>query len=168
MNMTAASRYFIPMFIVAVAMGLPGCGHDNPPERDANVRPPAGSVPSTPGTGNRPGVGDSDGWDDAVNDDVLRVDGIGGITMRYDRGGILVVTGSDGSVRFHDIDGADEVKLKLGAARSDSVVSDVLIQVNGSAYSPSEVKLMRKADGRIWYRVTDSAGKYGAIVIPAS
>lgn len=168
MSMTVGPRFFIPILIVTLAAALGGCGHDDPPERDANERPPAGSIPPGPGSDNRPGLGESDGWDDAVNDNVLRIDGIGGVSMRYDRGGILVVSEADGSVRFHDIDGADEVKLKLGAERKDSVVSDVLIRVNGSVCSPSEVKLMRKADGRLWYRVTDSAGKYGAIVIPAS
>lgn len=168
MNMRVHARSLIPLFIVALAVILQSCGHDNPPERDANVRPPAGSVPSTPGSGDRPGVGNGDGWNDAVKDDVIRVDGIGGLTMRYDRGGILVVSATDGSARFHDLDGADEVKVKLGIEKSDSVVSDVLIEINGSAYRPSEIKMMRRTDTRVWYRVTDSAGKYGAIVLPVS
>lgn len=168
MNMRVHVRFLISLFIVAWAVILQGCGHDNPPEREINVRPPAGGVPSTPGSGDRPGVGNGDGWDDAVKDEVIRVDGVGGLTMRYDRGGILVVSATDGSARFHDLDGADEVRVKLGVEKSDSVVSDVLIEINGSVYRPSEVKMMRRSDSRVWYRVTDSAGKFGAIVLPAS
>lgn len=88
-----------------------------------------------------------------MDDDVLRVTGLG-TDMRYDRGGVLFSTDRDGTRHVRDLDGTCEMRITLGSERRDSTLTGSSIVVDGNEIAVKEIKMMRCADGRTWYRVT--------------
>lgn len=167
--------------VTAVAVMFTACGHDSPPERDGAVTRPGNgnggnsggnsengggnSGGSGEGSGQRPGVGGSNDFDRELADDTWRVT-LPGASLRYDRGGVLFATLPDGSVRVSDLDGADEVLIVPGKENADSTLTGSRITVNGMDMQYSEIKMMRRGEGRIWYRLTDSSAGRWVLVIP--
>lgn len=134
------------------------CGHDSPSGRDIMTERPGED-------GQRPGVGESNSMAHEMADDVWRVSGPT-LTMRYDRGGILFDSQSDGRIEISDLDGADRVSVAIGREGTDSVMSGTDIIVNGRALSLRKVKMLRHGDGRSWYMATDSSDGLWIFVLP--
>lgn len=157
--------------IAAANFAFAGCGHDDPPERTLNVRPSGsssddGANGSDGSDGSRPGVEDSNDFKGELGDGVWRITGLG-VSLRYDRGGVLFATRKDGSIRVQDLDGIDEVMVKLGHENADSTFTGASIKVNGRELEMREVKMMQRGEGRTWYRVSKtSAGNAGVMVLP--
>lgn len=137
-----------------------GCGHDSPPEREGIVTRPGGEA-----TGTRPGVGESNSLKHELDDAVWRVSGPG-LSMRYDRGGVLFNTLTDGSTEIVDLDGADKVVVTIGKEGTDSVMTGASIEVNGKAVSLNHMKMLRHSEGRSWYTATDASDGLWIIVLP--
>lgn len=153
--------------VIAACCGIAAsCGHDTPGvEPETNGGQIGTGTDVEPGPGHRPGIGETDNTDRELKDDVLRVKGPD-VNMRYDRGGILFITGRDGSVRVIDIDGADEVCVSPGIEGADSVMTGVALTVNGRTVSLAVMKKMRHTEGRIWYMAADTAGDGWVMVLP--
>lgn len=157
--------FSVSVMLVVMAVGALSCGHEDPStarEGDDHRRPAAED--GTSETPTRPDIGESDGMEKELADDVWRVSGLGA-DMRYDRGGVLFVTGRDGRVKVTDLDGADVVEIRIGEIGTDSVAKSAAIEVNGSGLSDPKVKLVKRGEGRVWYRV-DAGDKSGIVVIP--
>lgn len=149
----------VRLFGILVCMACVGCGHDSPPEQEvASVRP------GDAGTGSRPGVGDANSMKHELADDVWRVSGPG-VSLRYDRGGVLFNALPDGSFEIVDLDGADTVVVTPGKEGADSVMTGASISVNGKVTALRQVKMMQHADGRSWYVATDVADGEWIIVL---
>lgn len=140
-------------------MACVGCGHDSPPEQGvASVRP------GDADTGSRPGVGDANSMKHELADDVWRVSGPG-VSLRYDRGGVLFNALPDGSFEIVDLDGADTVVVTPGKEGADSVMTGASISVNGKVTALRQVKMLQHADGRSWYMATDVADGMWIVVL---
>lgn len=165
-EMRKAVRILAVFLTVVCGCIAASCTHDAPRDEMLTNGGHAGAGPDTePGSGQRPGLGEIDNTDRELRDDVLRVTG-GSVDMRYDRGGVLFVTGRDGSVRVVDLDGADEVSVSPGIEGSDSVMIGAVLTVNGRTVALRTMKKMRLAEGRIWYIAADTAGDEWVMVLP--
>ena len=145
----------IAVSVLALSACVTGCGHDTPQEPTEAMRPSGGgssSGPAGPGSGHNP-AGSDDPFRKEMDDDVLRVTGLG-TDMRYDRGGVLFSTDRDGTRHVRDLDGTCEMRITLGSERRDSTLTGSSIVVDGNEIAVKEIKMMRCADGRTWYRVT--------------
>ena len=153
--------------VIAACCGIvSSCGHDAPDvETETNGGQVGSDTDVEPGHGHRPGIGETDNTDRELKDDVLRIKGPD-MNMRYDCGGILFISGRDGSVRIIDIDGADEVCVTPGIEGADSVMTGAALTVNGRTVSLAAMKKMRHTEGRIWYMAADTAGDNWVIVLP--
>lgn len=153
--------------VIAACCGIAAsCGHDTPGvEPETNGGQIGTGTDVEPGHGHRPGIGETDNTDRELKDDVLRIKGPD-MNMRYDRGGILFITGRDGSVRIIDIDGADEVCVSPGIEGADSVMTGGALTVSGRKIALSTMKKMRHTEGRIWYMAADTAGDNWVMVLP--
>lgn len=157
----------LSIIVVAGGLLMSSCGHDAPQESSltTNGGQTGGDTTPSQGDGHRPGLGELNDFDKELADDVLRVKGPD-MNLRYDRAGILVVKDRNGCVRITDLDGADVISLTPGMERPDSVMTDAVLTVNDSTVGLREMKKMRRTDGRIWYKATDSAGDIWVIVVP--
>lgn len=145
---------------------LPSCGHDSPSERENISGRPSGSGQQTPsGTGQRPGVSDSNDLSHELSDDVWRVVGPD-MTLRYDRAGVLFNKKADGTIEVHDLDGADRVAVVPGTEGPDSLLTGSSMAVNGVGLEIRSVKMLRRGDGRTWYVFVDSEDDRWILVLP--
>lgn len=144
------------------------CGHDSPSERDAAAVRPGGGQQQTPpddGSGQRPGVDDANSMKRELADDVWRVVGPE-TSLRYDRGGVMFTTRSDGSVEVVDLDGADSVCINIGKEGVDSVMAGASVVVNDRPVELRQMKLLKHGDGRSWYVAKDVSDRQWVIVLP--
>ncbi len=137
--------------LLPLAIILPACSHDDEPDR-TGVLPP----PSVDEGGESP---DSYDFSPEVADPTPRIVATdGSLSLRYDRPGVMVVEGPDGSTRFIDI--ATDIDASLTVTASDT-----LLAVRSSRVVPIFVRLEHTAAGTSWYHIlaTDSV-RYVAVV----
>lgn len=151
---------FVRLLIVVTCMVCMGCGHDSPPVHDDTLAKPGGE-----GTGSRPGAGDANSMKHELEDAVWRVAGPG-ISLRYDRGGVLFNTLADGSTEIVDLDGADTVVVTLGKEGDDSLMTGASIVVNGKRMEINRMKVLGHGDGRSWYVATGTSDAVWVVVLP--
>lgn len=153
--------------VISLCIINTSCGHDSPPEREnASGRPP-GSTQQKPseGTGQRPGVNESNNLSHELSDDVWRVSGPG-VTLRYDRGGVLFNQKADGTIEVFDLDGADRVSVSPGTVGTDSVCAGAAVAVNGTDVNLRQMKMLKRGDRRTWYVLTDDSDGRWVMVLP--
>lgn len=149
----------VSLLSVLVCVACVSCGHDSPPVQEVSS-----SRPGDAGAGSRPGVGDANSMEHELGDDVWRVSGPG-VTLRYDRGGVLFNRLADGSFEIVDLDGADVVTVVPGKEGVDSVMTGAAITVNGKAKALRLMKMMHHGVGRSWYMATDEGDGLWIIVL---
>jgi len=153
------------IMLLTLSLAVAACGHDNPSERELASGRPGGEVHTPSGSGQRPGVGEANSMDKELADGVWRIVG-SGISLRYDRGGVLLTTEADGTIRVIDLDGADSVTVNIGEEGCDSVMTGAEMTVNGQPLDLGSMKMLSHGDGRSWYVATETSGTRWIIVVP--
>lgn len=163
----SAKIYVRIVTVIVLSLLQSSCGHDSPPERENAAVRPSGSGQQTPseGTGQRPGVNESNDLSHELSDDVWRVSGPD-VSLRYDRGGVLFNKKADGATEVLDLDGADRVSVSPGTVGTDSICTGAALAVNGTNIEFRQMKMLSRGDSRTWYVLTDDSDGRWIIVLP--
>ena len=143
-------EFYVILTLLVSALAV-SCGHSEPDMYGERTE----GLPSDGdnGVSGRPGISDSNSLSHELSDEVWRVSGPD-FELRYDRGGVLFSTNSDGSLEITDLDGVDRVNIALGKEGADSLLAGCRIAVNDVALVLREVRLLRHGDSRSWYETT--------------
>lgn len=148
------------LFMFVAMMLLASCGRDIP-RRQREPAPPEQSDPS----GTRPGQGGGEDFESELADACWRFKGPS-LTLRYDRGGVLVRVNADSSADIIDLDGASTVTASMTAARTDSLCPGSEIKVDGRLLAVAEIKLMKITTDARWYRILSPDSALHTLVLP--
>ncbi len=144
-------------FLIALAIAVSSCGNDGSGrERDPK--------PVPPGNG-RPDVTEVDDFSSELADGVLRYSGPS-MTLRYDRGGVLVSRDDNGRYGIVDLDGAAEISFTYSGIGADSMLISPELMIGEYALRDASVKMMGRAENRIWLKIIDSDSAIHVMVLP--
>lgn len=119
-----------------------------------------------PGGGERPGPSDKDyDFTAELTDGVVRYDGRG-VTLRFDRAGILVKSHADGARELIDLDSQSRVRFVAGPMEADSLFKGARLTVNGADVTLGSVRMKKQTAEAVWYHAVDSDGKNHILVMP--
>lgn len=122
--------------------------------------------PRVPPVGNeRPPVTDNRQFEPELKDKVWRLTAPG-LTLRYDRGGVLFKTSRSGEVRIMDLDGATDTTFSYSGMDRDSVLIAPRLTVNGESHRLIEGKMMGADASTRWYRLLATDSTLRVLVIP--
>lgn len=122
--------------------------------------------PRVPPVGNeRPPVTDNRQFEPELKDKVWRLTAPG-LTLRYDRGGVLFKTSRSGEVRIMDLDGATDATFSYSGMDRDSVLLAPRLTVNGESHRLIEGKMMGADASTRWYRLLATDSTLRVLVIP--
>lgn len=113
----------------------------------------------------RPGLGS---FDEAreLADDGVRYRGPE-LSLRFDRGGVLVKVLADGSREFVDLDDSRRrLTVNTGEMSADSLFPSARITVGGQAIGIKMMKMRKQTADVVWFHVVDSDGHDHVIVMP--
>ena len=148
--------------ILAIALlGLQGCGHDSPTSRGIESPLPGGDAPG----GNRPGLDPTTDLNRELADDIWRLTGPG-VSMRYDRGGMLFTSMPDGTVKIIDLDGSSTAEILPGTEGAEGCMSGTKLTVNGKEIALTSMRKLKQGKERIWLTATDADEHQWIMVIP--
>ncbi len=136
-------------------------GSDSPRRGDM-----VGSDNSGPGSigGERPDTDGDFDYSPYFRDAVWRYVGEG-IDLRYDRGGVLFKSLSDGVSKIIDLDGTAHIELRLGKILKDSTLPDAVISVNGRKLEGIDVRMKKQTAEAVWYDIKNGE-KHTVLVLP--
>ena len=124
--------------------------------------------PPTPSGGNRPGPTDKDfDFTAELADGVVRYDGRG-VTLRFDRAGVLVKVHADGRRELIDLDGTSRVGFVAGTMRTDSLFEGSGLTVDGSDIALESVRMKKQTAEAVWYHAVDSDGLEDPFIVNCS
>lgn len=115
--------------------------------------------------GERPGFG---AFDEAreLADDGVRYRGPE-LSLRFDRGGVLVKILVDGSREFVDLDDSRRrLTVNTGEMSADSLFPSARFTVGGQAVGIKMMKMKKQTADVVWFHVVDSDGHDHVIVMP--
>ncbi|WP_297072043.1 hypothetical protein [uncultured Duncaniella sp.] len=167
------ARYFRrPMVLCLLLAGLclSGCdrGSDNvrrEPEKEENGGRDD-DKPTPPGEENRPGPSDKDyDFTSELPDACVRYKG-SGLTLRFDRGGVLAKVHADGRRELIDLDGGERVEFTPADIQPDSLIPEARLAVNGSAVRLKSVRMKKQTAEAVWYHAVDEDDKNHILVLP--
>lgn len=122
--------------------------------------------PPTPSGGDRPGPTDKDfDFSAELADGVVRYDGRG-VTLRFDRAGVLVKVHADGRRELIDLDGTSRVGFVAGTMKPDSLFEGAGLTVDGSDIALESVRMKKQTAEAVWYHAVDSDGRSHILVLP--
>lgn len=122
--------------------------------------------PRVPPVGNeRPPVTDNRQFEPELKDKVWRLTAPG-LTLRYDRGGILFQTSRSGEVRIIDLDGATDATFSYSGMDRDSMLISPRLVVNGEAHRLLQGKMMGGDATTRWYRLLATDSTVRVLVLP--
>lgn len=133
------------------------CEHHTPHRDGPGVVPPVNERPS-PTDPSRP-------FDPELADGVWRLTGPH-LNLRYDRGGVMFVTGRSETVRVIDIDGATDAVFSHSGLRSDSIYSAPELTVGGGQVMLSEARMMGRDKSAVWIRLLSPDSTVRVLVVP--
>lgn len=158
-----------------VAVSLSSCDHggsdaprrdDDKHEEDVNGGKDDGNGDEGDDSGDeRPGFG---AFDEAreLADDGVRYRGPE-LSLRFDRGGVLVKVLADGSREFVDLDDSRRrLTVNTGEMSADSLFPSARITVGGQAIGIKMMKMKKQTADVVWFHVVDSDGHDHVIVMP--
>ena len=132
--------------------------------RDEPVTPPA-----DPDSIERPGIGDKgDDYSKELADATWRYVG-GDVELRYSTGGILFSIKNHKStktIKITDIDGTNRLSCEMGAIKSDSVLTESSLNVNGEKIELSRIKFKNASGDTEWYHIMAADGGNHVLVVP--
>lgn len=132
--------------------------------RDEPVTPPA-----DPDSIKRPGIGDKeDDYSKELADATWRYVG-GDVELRYSTGGILFSIKNHKStktIKITDIDGTNRLSCGMGAIKSDSVLTESSLNVNGEKIELSGIKFKNASGDTEWYHIMTADGGNHVLVVP--
>lgn len=115
--------------------------------------------------GERPGFGAFDEVRELA-DDGVRYRGPG-LSLRFDRGGVLVKVLADGSREFVDLDDSRRrLTVKTGEMSADSLFRSARISVGGQAIGIKMMKMKKQTADVVWFHVVDCDENDHVIVMP--
>lgn len=167
------ARYFRRYAVLSLLLAgicLCGCdrGSDNvrrEPEKEENGGRDD-DKPTPPGEENRPGPSDKDyDFTSELPDACVRYKG-SGLTLRFDRGGVLAKVHADGRRELINLDGGERVEFMGADILPDSLLPDARLTVNGAAVELKSVRMKKQTAEAVWYHAVDSEDKNHILVLP--
>lgn len=142
---------------IAVALVLVSCASHSGHRDEPQVDPPSGNE--------RPAVTDNRQFEPELKDKVWRLTAPG-LTLRYDRGGVLFQTSRSDEVRIIDLDGATDATFNCSGIAPDSMLIAPSLTVNGMSHRLLEGKLMGADATTRWYRLLATDSTIRVLVVP--
>lgn len=162
---------WLPVVAVSVIMFLSqGCERgSDAPRREQGPNGNGGKEevkPPTPSGGERPGPSDKDfDFSAELADGVVRYDGRG-VTLRFDRAGVLVKIHADGARELIDLDGQTKVRFVAGKMRQDSLFDGSRLTVDGCDIGLKSVRMKKQTAEAVWYHAVDGDERSHILVLP--
>lgn len=149
-------RLLFHIFLGSLILLIAGCDSRGSHREEPRV-PPVGNE--------RPPVTDNRQFEPELKDKVWRLTAPG-LTLRYDRGGVLFKTSRSGEVRIMDLDGATDATFSYSGMDRDSVLLTPRLTVNGVSHRLIEGKMMGADATTRWYRLLATDSTLRVLVIP--
>lgn len=174
-RLVSGGRVVFVMLLVGCMVAVSSCdrGGSDAPRRDDDKHEEdvnGGKDDGNGGEGDdsgseRPGFG---AFDEAreLADDGVRYRGPE-LSLRFDRGGVLVKILADGSREFVDLDDSRRrLTVNTGEMSADSLFPSARITVGGQAIVIKMMKMRKQTADVVWFHVVDSDGHDHVIVMP--